>query len=186
MSREDRERWDRRHVASGRDPARPAEALGWLSKATSRDNRALDLACGTGRHTRALLAAGYRVVAADISHVALSTLRNSLPNVANPVLVQIDVEEWPFARESFDLVIQIDFLDRDSLASIRSTVKPGGLLLIDTFAGEPLPGRPGPQRPAWRLVHGELESCFSDWDIVRIADDPARDRAAILARRRIE
>jgi tellurite methyltransferase len=183
MSREDRERWDRRHAAIAQAAAGPTPSLGWLPKATSGKDLALDLACGNGRHTLALLEAGYHVVAGDISRVALCALRTRLPAGAAAARVQMDVGAWPFARESFDLIVQIDFLDRDSLSAIRSTVKRGGLLLIDTFAGEPLPGHPGPQRREWRLVHGELGSRFSDWDILHITDDPGRDRAAILARR---
>ena len=88
------------------------------------------------------------------------------------------------AEASFDVVVQIDFFDRDALAIVRRAVKPGGLFLIDTFAGPPLPGRPGPQRAAWRLAHGELSERFADWEVLRIDDAVGQERAAILARRR--
>jgi SAM-dependent methyltransferase len=183
MTDTDRDRWDSRYAAAASPASPPAATLGWLPSPVAGHDHALDLACGTGRHTRALLAAGYRVVAADISRVALAALRASIAPPAFAMLVQLDVDAWPFAEASFDLVVQIDFLDRDALAAARRSVKPGGLLLLDTFAGPPRPGRPGPRRGAWRLDHGELATRFADWEVVRVDDEPARERAAILARR---
>jgi len=183
MSRADRDRWDSRYATATAPCAPIADTLRWLPPPARGEDLALDLACGTGRHTRALLAAGYGVVAADISGVGLRVLRASLAPAAPVAFVQLDVDAWPFAEASFDVIVQIDFLDREALPVIRRTVKPGGLLLIDTFAGEPLPGRPGPQRSAWRLAHGELTARFADWELVRVADDLGQERAAILARR---
>jgi SAM-dependent methyltransferase len=183
MSQADRDRWDARHAAADGPPTRVAASMAWLPPARERRSVALDLACGTGRNTRALVEGGYRVVAADVSRIALRTLRRSGIDGSASALVQIDVDTWPFASASFDVIVQVDFLDRGRLAMIRDTVKPGGLLLIETFAGDALPGHPGPRRNAWRLAHGELSSSFADWNILRIADEPGRDRAAILARR---
>lgn len=183
MSHADRERWDSRYAAADARAAPPAATLRWLPSPTIRRDLALDLACGTGRHTRALLEMSYRVVGADISRVALEALRASLAPGTSAALVQLDVEAWPFAHASFDVVVQIDFLDRAALAVVRRALKPGGLLLLDTFAGPPSPGRPGPQRAAWRLAHGELAELFADWEVLRIDDTVGRERAAILARR---
>lgn len=183
MSRTDRDRWDSRYAAADVRAATPAATLQWLPTPTALRGLALDLACGTGRHTRALIEMGYRVVGADISRVALGALRASLAPASAPALVQLDVELWPFAEATFDVVVQIDFLDRPALPVIRRAVKPGGLLLVDTFAGPSLPGRPGPQRAAWRLAHGELSERFADWEILRVDDAAENERAAILARR---
>jgi tellurite methyltransferase len=186
MSRADRDRWDSRHASAADRALAPAATLRWLPPPGAADALALDLACGTGRHACALLDAGYRVVAADLSHVALARVHELLaPAIAvkRLQLVQLDVDAWPFIDASFDVVVQIDFLARDALAAIRRTVKPGGLLLIDTFAGLPVPGRPGPQRAEWRLAHGELTERFADWEILRVDDTAAHERAAILARR---
>jgi SAM-dependent methyltransferase len=183
MSRTDRDRWDSRYAAADARAMAPAATLRWIPPAASRRDVALDVACGTGRHARALLATGYRVVAADLSRVALEALRSSLPLGTSAALVQLDVEAWPFAAASFDVIVQIDFLDRSALAVVRHAVKPGGLLLVDTFAGPPLPGRPGPRRGDWRLEHGELSERFADWEVLRVDDTVGHERAAILARR---
>jgi SAM-dependent methyltransferase len=183
MSRADRDRWDVRYATTEARVIAPAASLRWLPPPAAPRSLALDLACGTGRHARALLETGYRVVAADVSRVALQIARASLAPATSAALVQLDVETWPFAEATFDVVVQIDFLDRDALAVVRRTVKPGGLLLLDTFAGPPGPGRPGPHRAAWRLAHGELSERFADWEVLRIDDAVGRERAAILARR---
>jgi len=183
MSRSDRDRWDLRHATAAPHPAPPSPALRWLPSPSPTAQVAIDLACGTGRHTRALRDAGYRVIAADVSRVALAALRESSAEDPSVLLVQIDTEEWPFADESVDMIVQVDFLDRAALTGIRRTVRPGGLLLIDTFAGEPLPDRPGPQRAAYRLAYGELTERFRDWQILQLEESTAKGRAAILARR---
>lgn len=186
MSRTDRERWNTRYTTVEACLAPPSPTLRWLPSAAGGSSIALDVACGIGRHSRALLDAGYRVVAADISHVALAMARRLLGGAKMPALVQFDVEAWPFAEARFDVIVQIDFLDRDALVHLRRAVKPGGLLLIDTFAGEALLGRPGPRRTEWRLAHGELAARFADWEVLRIDDAPGQERAAILARRPAE
>lgn len=184
MSRADRDRWDSRYSANDSSGTPPEATLQWLPRAEARsDLLALDLACGAGRHTRALLEAGYRVVAADVSRTALGLLRASTAGQLPPMLIQMDVDSWPFAEESFDVIVQIDFLDRAALPVIAQTVKPGGLVLIDTFAGPPSPDRPGPQRRAWRLDHGELAERFAHWEVLRAHDVAGNDRAAILVRR---
>jgi len=184
MSRADRERWDSRYVTNESSDTPPEATLQWITRAEPRRGLlALDLACGTGRHTRALIEAGYRVVAADISRVALDALHASTACETSPMLVQMDVEAWPFAEESFDVILQIDFLDRAALPVITHTVKPGGLLLIDTFAGPSSPERPGPRRRAWRLDHGELAERFAHWEMLSTRDVAGEDRAAILVRR---
>jgi SAM-dependent methyltransferase len=171
-----RERSDRDRPAS-RDGALTSLALGWLP-APIADATALDLVRNRQAHARA----GYRVVAADVSR-ARKAVRASVTCDRSVFLVQMDTEAWPFADESFDAIVQIDFLDRATLENVRRTVRLGGLLLIDTFAGDPLPDRPGPQRTEYRLAYGELAERFGDWDILQVEESPARGRAAILARR---
>ncbi len=190
MSKEDRSRWESKYErsAADSDTAPPGESLSWL-KPVETPLIALDLACGRGRHSLTLAALGYRVVAVDIARpalTALTALAEAGPSTISPV--QADLDCWPFASDAFDLIVQYDFLDRSLFGSMRSTLRPGGLLLIDTFRqSETGADRFGPSNPQFRLRPGELEEEFGDWEIVRsaqrAADDTHASRAAILVRR---
>jgi len=186
MSRSDRERWDEKHAASrSSERAPPAASLGWLPRAANGPVRAiaLDFACGRGRNTDVLLELGYRVVAADVSRTALSLMRSLGESLSR---VQVDADSCPFARASFDVVVQVDFLERHALPSLLASVKPRGLFLLDTFAGDPETDHAGPRSAAFRLRYGELKTIFAGWDLLQLVErPPPAGRAAVLARRRV-
>jgi SAM-dependent methyltransferase len=126
---------------------------------------------------------GYRVVAADISRSALDAV--SATRLARAALcVQFDADAWPFRDACFDVVVQVDFLDRRLLPLLRAAVKPGGVVLIDTFAGPASDSVTGPRRSDFRLDYEELEQRFADWELVQTIDEPPpHARSAVLARR---
>ena len=68
----------------------------------------LDVPCGNGRFTPFLLAAGKRVVDADLSAPMLAAARERGGGRTSPV--RCDAEHLPFADDAFDLVLSIRFL----------------------------------------------------------------------------
>lgn len=115
--------------------------------------RALDLACGRGRHARLLRDQGCRVVALDRDGAALDTLRGE-PGIE---VLQADVESgpWPFAEQSFDAVVVTNYLHRPLFAILTAALRPGGVLVYETFAlGNERHGRPS--NPDFLLRPGEL------------------------------
>jgi SAM-dependent methyltransferase len=72
--------------------------------------RVLDLACGTGRHTRLLAERGHPVTAVDIDVSGLTSLRDN-PHID---IRQIDLETgtWPFTSEQFAAVLVCNYLHR--------------------------------------------------------------------------
>lgn len=181
MSIEDRTRWDQRHLRAS--PLRPRESVLALPRAASPDSLALDLACGQGRHALALERAGYRVVAMDASREALLRTREAGPE-ARVHLLQADADAWPFAPACFDLVVQVDFLDRSLFPAMRDSLRPGGLLLLDTFLDQGRPNAEGPSRPDFLLSPGELPRAFSELEVLRyeeVRGDSAR--ACLLAKK---
>ncbi|VVD87862.1 SAM-dependent methyltransferase [Pandoraea pneumonica] len=116
--------------------------------------RALDLACGYGRHTRWLAEQGTQVTAVDRDAEALATLAN----LAGVTTCEADLEgaAWPLADDvQFDIVVVTNYLYRPLLARIAACVAPGGVLLYETFAqGNERFGKPS--NPLFLLAPGEL------------------------------
>jgi SAM-dependent methyltransferase len=100
--------------------------------------RVLDVACGTGKSFVPLVERGYDVSACDLSPGMLAVARRRLPDPARAFVA--DMRALPPSGE-FDLVTCLDdsvnylLEPRDleaALASMRATLRPGGLLIFDT------------------------------------------------------
>lgn len=116
--------------------------------------RLLDLACGSGRHLRLFLDRGCIVTGVDIDLRGVADLAGQ-PGVS---LLQADLENgnpWPETLADFDAVIVTNYLYRPLLPHLLAALKPGGILLYETFAmGNQRFGRPA--SPAFLLRAGEL------------------------------
>jgi SAM-dependent methyltransferase len=100
-----------------------------------RLNRALDIGCGAGRSTAALVALAGRVV--GIEPVA-SMLAHRLAVAPEAIFVVGQAEHLPFGDDSFDLATAagaLNYTDRDrSLPSIARVLAPSGVLAIYDFS----------------------------------------------------
>ncbi len=120
----------------------------------------LDVACGPGRHSRALLAAGHTVTALDRDADALSFLQQSAPaeSAQRLHLLQADIENspWPLTdTQRFDAVVVTNYLWRPLWPRITAALDAGGVLIYETFAqGHETIGRPS--RADFLLRPGEL------------------------------
>jgi tellurite methyltransferase len=173
MSIEDRTRWEEKHRRASSLSARGSVLA--LPRPIHGGALALDLACGQGRHAAALLRAGYEVVAMDVARAA----------ARGAILVQADADAWPFAKESFDLIVQVDFLERRLFPVLASSLKSGGLLLVDTFLDQGRPNAEGPSNPDFLLRRAELKAAFPAFDVERYEETTGQTaRASMLARKR--
>ena len=96
----------------------------------------LDLACGAGRHSKALCERWW-TVGLDLSAALLRVARRE---DAEAPYVRADMRELPFADESFDLVVNLftsfGYFEDDReharvLAGVRTAMRPGGTFVID-------------------------------------------------------
>ena len=113
----------------------------------------LDVACGNGRHSQFLARQGHPVTAVDIDGDALKTMTGQ-PGIE---ILQKDLEipPWPFGPESFAGIVITNYLHRAHFPALATTLRPGGVLIIETFAaGNECLGRP--RNPAFLLAPGEL------------------------------
>lgn len=152
MAQEDRDRWDAAHARKVPEHAPPSPFV-VENAALLPAGRTLDLACGMGRHSRFLAGLGHQVVAVDISAPALRNADLSVsPNVV-PVLMDLDVAA--FRRRSFDAIVNVSFLDRRLFVAIDEWLRPGGILLFETFlADQAAIGHP--RNPVFLLDRNEL------------------------------
>jgi SAM-dependent methyltransferase len=136
----------------------PLHGLGqpsaWLKKwqhLMAPAGHVLDVACGAGRHTRHLLAHGFDVTAVDKDAAALAHLSDT---PAQRLLADLEVGAWPFAPNQFDAAVMTNYLWRPLFGSLIASLKPGGVLVFETFAlGQESIGKPS--RPAFLLAPNE-------------------------------
>jgi SAM-dependent methyltransferase len=127
--------------------------------------RVLDVACGTGRHTRWLQQSGHRVTGVDRSPEALAGMASLAATGVELVEADLEADGWPFASRFFDAVVVTNYLWRPLLPDIVAAVAPGGVLLYETFAsGNETVGRPA--RSDFLLQPGELLSACGGLHIV--------------------
>jgi SAM-dependent methyltransferase len=149
--------------------------------------RALDLACGPGRHALYLARLGWRVTAVDSSAVAIGLLRAQSAGLAiNTHLADLERGEFAIVPDSYELICDFLYLQRNLFPQIREAVHPGGI-----FAGAIHLVQEGctasPCNPDFLLQPGELRSFFDGWKVLFYSEggDPGRSRrtARIIARR---
>lgn len=125
----------------------------------------LDLACGSGRHTRYLLNSGHKVTALDkdVSKVIMLTSNSNFS------LSQWDLETkdpWPFPDKSFSGIIVTNYLYRPLFHNLINALDENGVLIYETFSiGNEYYGHP--INPDFLLNNNELfELCKNKLTVV--------------------
>jgi SAM-dependent methyltransferase len=132
----------------------------------------LDVACGRGRHARYFAARGIKVTAVDRDAAALQSMAG-IYNITTERR-DLELEPWPYAPHSFDVVLVCNYLFRPAAKALLETVKPGGILLYETFAsGNARYGKPS--RPEFLLNPNELMMWTKD-DFRAFAFDQSEER----------
>jgi SAM-dependent methyltransferase len=121
--------------------------VGWIRPGGA----VLDVACGSGRHSRLLARLGFEVDAVDRD----PGLFAQAP--AQVALLGADIEAgpWPYAGRRFDAIVVTNYLHRPLLPVLVDSLERGGLLVYETFArGNERFGKPS--NPEFLLAPGEL------------------------------
>lgn len=121
--------------------------VGWIRPGGA----VLDVACGSGRHSRLLARLGFEVDAVDRDP---GLFADAPPQVA--VLgADIEVGPWPYEGRRFDAIVVTNYLHRPLLPVLADSLERGGLLVYETFAqGNERFGKPS--NPVFLLAPGEL------------------------------
>jgi SAM-dependent methyltransferase len=192
VSRDDQIRWDRQHGAKqGRE--QPAPFLRQVFESRYTDitaGRALDIARGRGRNAIFLAEKGFEVTGIDISPVALARAEQRAKKKSLAIFWrQVDLENYTFEAAPYDLIVNIDYLQRSLLPSMKAALRTGGFIVFDTYLiGQQAIGHP--KNPDYLLSHNELLESFRDFRVLyyregRIINNGARSfRAGIFAQKR--
>jgi SAM-dependent methyltransferase len=160
-----REDWERRDRDAEANPLPPSRFLEEIAPRLPR-GRALDVACGAGRHALLLARLGFTVDAIDRAWAALRPLHERAATAGLSIHpIQADLESFPLPRERYDVVVDVRYLQRGLLPALKRAVRPGGGVVFETFlVAQRALGHP--TNPAYLLEPGELRAAFGDFDIV--------------------
>ncbi len=170
--------WLRDHL----DEIRSASAAGSV----------IDLACGRGRNALFLAQAGVSVVGLDRNPDPLRELEVCARRLDVPVAaVRCDLETEhgiPVAAGSCGAILVFRFLFRPLAPAIERALRPGGILLYETFSLAHRETGRGPRKREFYLEADELVSLFPGLDVLSYRDgpgggDPGDITARLLARK---
>ncbi|HPE61733.1 MAG: methyltransferase domain-containing protein [Thiothrix sp.] len=148
----------------------------------------LDLACGAGRDAVYLAQQGWRMSALDRSEDALQRVRLMAEQVG--VTVQTlarDLEGTAapladFTPARLDLIVIFHYLHRPLFPLLPALLRPGGVLVCQTFMQGCEHSRIGrPRNPRFLLAPGELARQFAGFDIWLDREETLEDGRPVAA-----
>lgn len=182
--------WDKRY-RSGEHATKEPSPLLRTAIENLKPGRALDIACGVGRHAILLAQHAWHVTAVDSSRVAIEMLQQRAREAGVTVEARVaDLESGEFHIEprTYDLICVFYYLQRDLFPPIRAGVKPGGTVVATIHLND---GKQDvkPANPAFLLEPGELKQLFAAWEITYYREGESdegghhHDTAYLIARK---
>jgi len=160
MSQKDKLKWDKKYqeTTSLLKDREASENLKKIIEKT-KGKKALDVASGAGRNSIYLAINGFDVEALDISSVALDVLNNK--GFKNISCKLVDLDEYEVPKNSYDLIVMTNFLDRNIIPKLSISLKPDGILFIETYMEDDENEKP-PSNPDFLLKKDELKTFFDN------------------------
>lgn len=164
MSAEDRARWAEKFGAGVHRERQPDPVLLRALAFAPPRGRALDVACGRGRHAIALAHRCYRVDAVDISPVGLVSARER-GGMLGVRWIEADLDGWEPERDAYAVIVCVDYSDARLFGQLVRALVPGGVL---AYASNPRGARRHGPRP------GDAARWFSSLLALHSRDDGKR------------
>jgi rhodanese-related sulfurtransferase len=152
-----------------------------------RGGRALDIACGRGRHALLLGGAGFRVDALDRNDARIAALAAIADRLDLPIEARtLDLETGPvdLGNAVYDVVLVFNYLHRPLFPALLHALAPEGVLFYETFTTAQA-ARGQPTNPDFLLDPGELASRVAPLEVLRHREGEFEGRmvAGIVARK---
>jgi tellurite methyltransferase len=152
-----------------------------------RTGRALDVACGRGRHAFWLAAKGLGTVAVDRNREAVAFVNDEARRRALPLraaVVDLEGDDVSLEAAAYDIVVVVHYLHRPLFPALCAAVRPGGILVYETFTSAQA-RRGKPTNPAFLLDPGELRELVSPLEVLAEREGEFEEKmlASVIARR---
>ena len=140
--------------------------------------RALDVAAGTGRHSLLLALNGFTVHAIDRNSDALTSLQTLAQPTNLSLSTQVmDLELDPLnppdlGHESYEVILVFFYLYRPIFPKLLQALKPGGILLYETFLIDNHYRHQHPRRKEFCLDRNELLDLVAGMRIMYYEEGP--------------
>ncbi len=152
----------------------------------------VDLACGRGRHCIAAAESGAHAIGVDRNPSFLADLRAAARTRGLRVdTIRADLErsaKFPLKPGCCAVILVFRFLFRPLAPRIEEALRPGGLLLFETFTVHQRQFAAGPRNPAFLLDAGELPELFPGLEVLEfwegVTDGSSPAAVARLAARK--
>jgi SAM-dependent methyltransferase len=134
--------------------------------------KALDVAAGSGRHALFLASHGYQVDAIDRDEQKLTQLASAARARQLVVVTRtVDLEqpapyEPDLGKETYDVIVVFFYLYRSLIPYLLDALKPGGVLVYETFTIDNYFHYNHPKRWDFCLAHNELLRMASSLQIL--------------------
>ena len=133
--------------------------------------RALDVAMGQGRNALFLAQRGWSVTGFDVSEKGLAVARANASKAGVTVRAEKStIEEFDYGTAQWDLLALIyvpaSAHEGRAMATLARALKPGGLLVIESFASD----ADAPQRRPVDIDPAALKASLSGFEILRFDD----------------
>ena len=140
------ERWDQKWSLVDGPPGPAHPLVRGLIEVLSPGARVLDVAAGRGRQTRALVGAGHRVTAVDVSAVGLARLEDHVDGSVSTVVADLTLPLPPEVDGPYDAIVCVDYFDPALWPRLRARLAPGGQLVVSVATVQNLARHARPSR----------------------------------------
>ena len=147
-------------------------------------NKALDLAMGEGRNGVYLATQGFDVLGLDISPTGLNKANQLAEHHNVKIKTQVvDLERYQLKKNFYDVILCTYYMQRDLFKQIKDSLKPGGMVLIETYNIDYLQYARFPKK--YLLERNELLEIFKEFKIIRYQayDDGKEAYSSIIAQK---
>lgn len=153
-----------------------------------KGGKVLDIATGEGRNAVFLAKKGFNVEGVDISQVALRKAKRLAKDSHVSIhTTYADLTTYAIKAESYQVILNIDYLQRSLIPQIKKGLIKGGVVLYENYTVDQLKNTTGRHmRRDDLLEKGELKSLFNDFEILVYKEtNNGKDAiASLLARKK--
>lgn len=158
----DRIKWNERYAGEGFSngpyPSRYLAEHISLIESLVAGRKAIDIACGEGRNSIFLARRGFNVTGLDIAEQGLVKAKRWAAEEGVDVdFRQVDLENFGFT-ETYDLIVNVNFLLRDLIPRMVAALNPSGVIMFESILDSP--DLVGFHQKAFLLQRGELAGLF--------------------------